>query len=79
MAEGIDRIRRSPRWLNCLVCSAGLLLAACFIWRVLSCQGASACATAGLALFVSRMLAVAVLPFLLFVTVVCQTARRTLQ
>jgi len=68
MAGGRDLRRRSPRWLNFLICSCGLTAIACFIWRVIASDSDGSEAFLGTAGLVSRLIAAAVLPALLLMT-----------
>ena len=78
MAEGRDLNQRAPRWLDCLIWSAWLALAACFFWRVFECDGEHLrlLSGSGVPVLLSRLLGCAILPFLLVVTFVSRTARR---
>lgn len=68
MAGGRDLRRRSPRWLNFLICSCGLTAIACFIWRVIASDSDGSEAFLGTAGLVSRLIAAAILPALLLMT-----------
>jgi hypothetical protein len=78
MIDGYDLTRRAPRWLNCLVCSCGLALTGCFIWRVLVCEAGTPYFLSAVGASFSRLLAASILPFLLLVTVLGRSARRAL-
>jgi hypothetical protein len=75
MAQGRDFQRRSPRWLNCLLCSSGLMGAGLFIWSAFCLDGDQIAPTAGV---FPRLLGAAVLPVLLCATAICRAARRML-
>jgi len=76
MAQGRDFQQRSPRWLNCVLCSSGLVGAGFFIWRVLCLDGDQMTPTGSG--FVPRLLGAAVLPILICATAVCRAARRVI-
>jgi len=77
MAQGRDFERRSPRWLNCVLCSSGLMGAGFFIWRVLFLDSDQSGGPAvGL---LPRLLGAAVLPLLVCVTALGRAARRVIE
>jgi hypothetical protein len=79
MAGGRDLKPQAPRWFDWLVCSSGLTSAACFIWRVLLCDGEASHLSLSPGALIPRLLGVAVLPVLLFVTVLEKAARRLVE
>jgi len=76
MAGGRDLTRRSPRWLNGVIWSSGLAAAALFIWRTLFCDSEPSCVPPGLAGLLPKVLACAVLPFLMLASLLERAARR---
>jgi len=78
MAEGRDLAPRSPRWVNGLIWSLGLGAAACFVWETFVCNGAPACMPVGPATILTRVLGCAMLPLLVFLTMVVREARRVI-
>jgi hypothetical protein len=76
MAGGRDLRKRSPRWLDWFAYSSGLTSAACFIWRVVLCDGEAECPPISPGMMVPRLLGFAILPLLLVVTLLGRTARR---
>jgi len=79
MAGGRDLLPRSPRWLNGIIWSSGVGAAAFFIWRVLFCDAEPSCLPVGLSGVFARVLAIAMLPLLLAVTVVARAVRWVLE
>lgn len=75
MAAGRDLQPRAPRWLNCLICTLGLLATAAFIWRVLACTDQGSAITLCMDLDVLRVMGASVLPGLLLVTAAVAAAR----
>ena len=76
MAGGRDLRRRSPRWLNCLICSCGLTAIGCFLWRMIASDSDGSEVMLGTTALISRLIAIAVLPALLLVTCLGRAARR---
>jgi len=76
MAGGRDLTQRSPRWANGLIWSSGLGAAALFMWRTLFCDGEPSCLPPGLGTVLPKVLACAVLPFLLLASALERAARR---
>lgn len=76
MAAGRDLKPRAPWWLNCLICSGGLLATGAFIWRVLACTDQSSVITLCVNLDVPRVMGVAVLPVLLLLSGATAAAKR---
>jgi len=79
MAGGRDLTRRSPRWLNSLICSCGLTGIICFFWRLAASDSDGSEAFLGTTGLVSRLIAVAVLPALLVLTSLSRATRRLLR
>ena len=79
MAGGRDLRPRAPRWLDWLVCSSGLASVACFVWRILLCGDDTSYLSLSSNTLIPRLLSVAVLPVLLFVTVLEKAARRLVE
>ena len=76
MAAGRDLKPRAPRWLNCLICTGGLMATGAFIWRVLACTDQGSMITLCMNLEVPRMMGVAVLPGLLLLSGAAAAAKR---
>jgi hypothetical protein len=76
MAGGRDLKTRSPRWLNCLICSCGITSVACFFWRVLGCDSDADGLMLGFNGVASRLLGVAILPALLLLTALGRVTKR---
>jgi hypothetical protein len=79
MAGGRDLGRRAPRWVDWLICSSGLTSAACFLWRVLLCDGEASCVPVSVGGLLPRLLGVAVLPLVILATLVGKAARRLVE
>lgn len=76
MAGGRDLSRRSPRWLNGLICFSGLAGAVCLLWGMIASDSDGSEAFLGTTAIISRVIAAAILPVLLVVTGLCRLARR---
>ena len=76
MAGGRDLRRRSPRWLNWLICSCGLTAIACFLWRIIASDSDGSEALLGTTGLLSRLIAAAVLPALFLATCLGRAASR---
>ncbi len=79
MAGGRDLRRRSPRWLNFLICSCGIASICCFFWRLLTSESDGNEVAFGTTGLVSRLIAAAVLPALLCLTALGRAARRLVE
>jgi len=79
MAGGRDLRPRAPRWLDWLLCSAGITSVACLVWRVLLSDGDAAYPSLSPNTLLPRLLGVAVLPVLLVVTLLEKAARRLVE
>ncbi len=75
MAGGRDLRPRSPRWVNGLIWSSGVGAALFFAWRMLFCDAEPSCLPIGLSAVLGRVLAIAMLPLLLAVTMVARAVR----
>jgi hypothetical protein len=78
MAGGRDLGPRSPRWVNGLIWSSGLGAAAWFVWSALFGDTEPTCLPPGLTVL-PRVLAGAMLPLLVVVTIVEKAVRRVLE
>jgi len=79
MAGGRDLTPRSPRWLNGLIWSSGVGAAIFFTWKMLFCDAEPSCLPVGWSAVLGRVLAIAMLPLLLAVTVVTRAVRWVLE
>jgi len=75
MAGGRDLTPRSPRWLNGLIWSSGVGAAIFFTWKMFFCEAEPSCLPIGWSVVLGRILAVAMLPLLLAVTMVARAVR----
>ncbi len=76
MAGGRDLSRRSPRWLNGLICFSGLAGAVYLLWGMIVSESDGSEAFLGTTAIISRLVAAAALPVLLAVTGLSRIARR---
>ncbi|MCJ7752793.1 MAG: hypothetical protein MUQ65_17180 [Armatimonadetes bacterium] len=79
MAGGRDLAPRSPRWLNGLIWSSGVGAALFFTWKMLFCEAEPSCLPIAWSAVLGRLLAIAMLPLLLAITMVTRAVRWALE